>query len=165
MELRFEELYERYFRDVYMYMLRLSGDADIAEEMTEETFFKALRSIDSFRGECGVYAWLCGIAKNCYYSYLKKHGRVQSIDGALPEEEDDGRDIEEIYSDREEAARIKRVLHEIPDPYKEVFMWRVFAEMDFSQIGGLYGKTANWACVTYHRAKRMITERMEEEDK
>ena len=159
--MRFEELYERYFRDVYMYMLRLSGDSDVAEEMTEETFFKALRSIDSFRGECGVYAWLCQIAKNRYYSYLKKNGRTDSLDDA-PELPADG-DIEEIYSDRDEAMRIKRLLHEIPDPYKEVFMWRVFAEMDFRQIGSLYGKTANWACVTYHRAKKMITERMEDD--
>ena len=162
--MQFGQLYERYFRDVYLYMLRLSGSESVAEEMTEETFFKALKAVDSFRGECDIYAWLCQIAKNCYYTYLKKNSRIQSLeDGEIYMPEDAGQDLEEIYSDRDEALRIKRLLHEIPDPYKEVFMWRVFAEMDFNQIGGLYGKTANWACVTYHRAKKMITERMEED--
>ena len=161
--MQFGQLYERYFRDVYMYLLRLSGSETTAEEITEETFFKALRSIDSFRGDCSMYAWLCRIARNLYFSYLKKSRRTQSIDGAgyeLPA--DAGQDLEEAWADKDQALRIKRLLHTIPDPYKEVFMWRVFAEMDFREIGSLYGKTANWACVTYHRAKKMITERMED---
>lgn len=161
--MQFGELYERYFKDVYLYILRLSGNEDIAEEITEETFFKALKSIGSFRNECSIYAWLCQIAKNCYYTYLKKNSRTQSLEreeGELPAGTE--RELEEIFSDKDEAVRLKRLLHEIPDPYKEVFMWRVFAEMDFREIGGLYGKTANWACVTYHRARKMITDRMED---
>lgn len=106
--MQFGELYERYFREVYLYMLRLSGNEDAAEEITEETFFKALRSIDSFRGECSVYAWLCQIAKNCYYTYIKKNSRMLSLEGENPEiPAGTERELEEIYSDKDEALRIK----------------------------------------------------------
>ena len=70
--------------------------------------------------------------------------------------------VEEQYMKREEAARIRTILHHIPEPYKEVFMWRVFAELSFKQIGQIFGKSENWACVTYHRAKTMIQSRLED---
>ena len=71
----FEQIYNTYFNDVYLYILRLSGNEYIAEEITSDTFFKAMRSIDSFRGDCDVRVWLCQIAKNCYYSYIKNRAR------------------------------------------------------------------------------------------
>ena len=70
--MKFEEIYTEYFSDVYRYILRLSGDEHLAEEITSEAFFKALSSLDKFRGESEVRVWLCGIAKNCYYQHLKK---------------------------------------------------------------------------------------------
>ncbi len=160
--MKFEEIYTEYFSDVYRYILRLSGDEHIAEEITSEAFFAALSSLDNFRGESEVRVWLCGIAKNCYYQYLKKKKPIVSIDddgvGELP---DDSSDLGEHAADRSHAEQIRRILHSIPDPYREVFMWRVFADLDFKAIGRLFGKTDNWACVTYHRAKNMIRERME----
>lgn len=101
------------------------------------------------------------IAKNCYYTYLKKSTQTDSIDetelSELPSEE---ATAEEQLIRQDEASRIRAVLHTLPETYKEVFMWRVFAELSFSQIGQLFGKSDNWACVTYHRAKRMIQERL-----
>lgn len=126
--MEFEGIYRTYFKAVYLYVLRLSGDEHIAEEITSEAFFKAIRSVDGFRGECEIRVWLCQIAKNTYYSYLKKHKRVQSI---------------------EEAE-----LQEMADPYRTVFRWRILAELSFKEIGGLYHKTDNWACVTYHRSEK-----------
>ena len=159
----FEKIYRTYFNDVYLYIRRLSGDENIAEEITSETFFKAMRGISSFRGDCDIRVWLCQISKNCYYTYLKKSKQMNSIDdvelSALPSED---HTIEEQYMRREEAARIRTVLHNIPEPYKEVFMWRVFAELSFRQIGQIFGKSENWACVTYHRAKTMIKSRLED---
>ena len=76
----FEKIYKEYFNDVYLYIRRLSGDEHIAEEITSETFFKALKSIDSFRGECEIRVWLCQIAKNSYYTYVKKNSKVQDVD-------------------------------------------------------------------------------------
>ena len=71
--------------------------------------------------------------------------------------------IAEEYSDKDEIARIQRVLHDISEPYKEIFMWRVYAQLSFKQIAQIFGKTENWACVTYHRARKMIKELLEEE--
>lgn len=159
----FEKIYRMYFDDVYLYIRRLSGDENIAEEITSEAFFKAMRSISSFRGQCDIRVWLCQIAKNCYYTHLKKSQKTQSIDDALlselPSEESTA---EEQCIRREEAARIRTVLHHVSEPYKEVFMWRVFAELSFKQIGQIFGKSENWACVTYHRAKTMIQSRLED---
>ena len=153
--MKFEEIYTEYFSDVYRYMLRLSGDDHVAEEITSEAFFAALSSLDKFRGESEVRVWLCGIAKNCYYQYLKKKKPIVSIDDdGINEIHDDSSDVTEHAADRSHAEQIRRILHSIPDPYREVFMWR--------EIGKLFGKTDNWACVTYHRAKNMIKERMEE---
>lgn len=159
----FEELYRNYFGDVYRYIRRLSGDEHIAEEITSETFFKAMHAMDGFRGDCDVRVWLCQIAKNCYNTYLKKQSRTESLDTEPWQSVSDGGDSpSEQVADRDEAMRIQRILHEIPEPYKEVFMWRVYAEMSFGQIARVFGKTENWACVVYHRARKMIKERLEE---
>ena len=159
----FEKIYRTYFNDVYLYIRRLSGNEVLSEEITSEAFFKAMRSISSFRGDCDIRVWLCQIAKNCYYTYLKKFGQTDRIDDAelleLPSED---RTVEEQCMEHEEATRIRAVLHNVPEPYKEVFMWRVFAELSFKQIGQIFGKSENWACVTYHRAKTMIKSRLED---
>ena len=159
----FEKIYSTYFNDVFRYIRRLSNNEHIAEEITADTFFKALRSIDRFRGECDIRVWLCTIARNCYFSYLKKQGRLENMEDVdalnVP---GTAESIEEQLVRREDAMRIQRVLHEIPEPYKEVFMWRVYAELSFKQIGQIFNKSENWACVTYHRAKSKIRERLED---
>lgn len=159
----FEAIYRMYFDDVYLYIRKLSGDEHVAEDITGETFFKAMRSIGGFRGDCDIRVWLCQIAKNCYYSYLKKVNRTDNMDDAalaeLPLREEA---MEERVVRQDEASRIRKVLHGIPEPYKEVFMWRAFAELGFRQIGQIFGKSENWACVTYHRARTMIKTRLEE---
>ena len=158
-----EQLYNTYFNDVYLYILRLSGNAHVAEEITSDTFFKAMKSIDKFRGDCDVRVWLCQIAKNCYYSHVKKNNRIKQVD------ESEMQDIPDLAPNaaeeairREEIEQIQRILHDMGEPYKEVFMWRTYAELSFQQIAEIFGKTENWACVTYHRARKKILERLEE---
>ena len=157
--MEFEEIYTTYFSDVYMYIRRLSRDEHLAEEITSETFFKAISSIESFRGECDIRVWLCQIAKNCYFTYLKKTQRIDSIEDIEIAEQSEN--FEERFFQKDAAMQIQKILHDIPEPYKEVFMWRVFAEMSFKQIGEIFHKSENWACVTYHRARKMIKERLE----
>ncbi len=162
----FEEAYRRYFSDVYAYIRRLSGDERIAEEITGETFFQAMRSLDRFRGECELRVWLCQIAKNRYRSYLKRQRRLVPLDeGIGPEAAAPDETPEEQFLIREDLDGIRRALHGMPEPYKEVFMWRVFGELSFREIGGLFGRTENWACVTYHRAKSRIAAALEEGEK
>ena len=157
----FEKIYRTYFNDVFLYIRRLSKDDHLAEEITSETFFKAMRSLDSFRRDCDIRVWLCQIAKNCYISYLKKAGRTEPLDDteflnlSLQDES-----VEEHLLRQDEAQQVQKILHNLPDPYKEVFMWRVFADLSYKQIGQIYGKSDNWACVTYHRARNMIKERL-----
>lgn len=158
----FESIYRTYFSDVYRYIRKLSNNEHLAEEITAETFFKAMTAIDTFRGECDLRVWLCQIARNCYYSQLKKAGKIcapeESGQGDLP---DDALSLEEVLDQKEQAAGIQQILHTLQEPYREVFMWRVYAELSFSQIGQIFGKSANWACVTYHRARNKIIEAWE----
>lgn len=161
--MEFDQIYSTYFKSVYHYIWQLSGNEHIAEEITSETFFKAMKSIDNFRYECDMCVWLCQIAKNTYLSYLKKNSRIASVDEAeLQNIADPDAFVDAQVGTQEEAQQIRKFLHTMADPYKEVFMWRVFGELSFKEIGDLYGKTDNWACVTYHRARKMIQSRLEE---
>ena len=151
----FEEVYRLYFRDVYRYCLALTRDEQTAEEVTQETFFKALNAIDKFDGRCKLYVWLCQIAKNTYFS-MGSRGKRQEI---LPEEP--GENLEEKLLTKESAFEIHRILHSLEEPYKEVFSLRTFGELPFRQIGELFGKTESWARVTYHRARLKIKEELQ----
>ena len=152
----FEEVYRLYFRDVYRYCLALCRDEEPAEEVTQETFFKALNAIDQFDGRCRLYVWLCQIAKNTYFSMQSK----KRPDG-LTEEIPSGESLEERLLTKESAFEIHRVLHRLEEPYKEVFSLRTFGELPFKQIGELFGKTESWARVTYHRARLKIKEELQ----
>ena len=149
----FEAVYRQYFADVYKYALALSRDEQTAEEVTQETFFKALTAIDSFRGDCQLRVWLCQIARNQYLTLCRERKKFTD---AEPEPGDSG--IEEGFADREDARRLHILLHALPEPYKEVFSLRTFGELPFSQIGELFGKTESWARVTYFRARRTLKE-------
>lgn len=159
----FEALYREYFDPVYHYALGLTRDVHAAEELTQETFFKAMLSIDSFRGECRVQTWLCSIAKNKFLSQQRQK-KTEPLD-ELPETQDPGEGPESRVLRKDESMRLHRLLHALPEPYKEVFSLRVFGQLSFREIGELFGKTENWACVTFHRAKAKInTNRKAEEE-
>ena len=149
----FEAIYRAYFADVYRYALALSRDEQTAEEVTQETFFRALTAIDSFRGECQLRVWLCQIARNQYVSLCRARRKFADRDG----ERGDG-GIEEAAADRDTAARLHVLLHALPEPYKEVFSLRTFGELPFAQIGELFGKSESWARVTYFRARQKLKE-------
>ena len=158
----FEQIYKDYFRNVYLYLLRLSGGNEhLAEDITSEVFLRAMRCIDSFRGDCDIRVWLCQIAKNCYFTYLKQNSRTELLENVELHLQEAEKSPDEILLRSENAQQVKRLLHDLPDPYKEVFMWRTLGEMRFKQIGELFQKTENWACVTYHRARKMIQKGME----
>lgn len=153
----FEKLYKQYYSQVYFYVLGLCRNEHIAEEITQETFFKVLKKMDTFKGECKVNVWMIQIAKNTFYNYCreKKLDPESSLEGV----ETEGT-IEEKIIDQEAAERIHMILHRMPEPYKEVFWMRIFGELSFKEIGSIHGKTESWARVTYHRAKLMIKEEL-----
>lgn len=151
----FEAVYREYFRDVELYLLALCHDESLAAELCSQAFFTALEQYPKFREECHIRTWLCAIGRNLYLSHLRKSGRELPLEESLT---DSAVTIEERLEDKEEAMRVHKVLHRLPEPYKEVFSLRVFGQLSFAQIGEVFGKTANWACVTYHRAKSKIQE-------
>lgn len=154
----FQEAYDLYFRDVYRYILALCRSESLAEEITQETFYKALTKLDSFDGKGKITVWLCQIAKNTYLSVCRKNKHLApDTDTALLTA--DG-SMEESICDQDAAFAIHKILHTLPEPYKEVFSLRTFGELSFRQIAELFGKTEAWARVTYHRARLKIKEEM-----
>ena len=142
----FEHIYRLYFKDVFLYLRALSASADTAEEITQETFVKALKSIDTFDGSKDIRAWLFTIARNTYYTHCRRQSRYAD---------------EERFADEESAFQIHQFLHGMDEPYKEVFSLRVFGELPFEKIGAIFGKSSGWARVTFYRAKKQIIEYME----
>ena len=158
-----EELYRTYFDIVYRYIRSISQDGALAEEVTQETFFKALKKADQFRGDCDVRVWLCQIAKNTLYDHLKKQKKQLLGDEKLEKAESAGGELlEEKLAQRSQAMEIHKVLHRLSEPYKEVFSLRIFGELTFREIGMLFGKSENWARVTYYRARVKIGEELEQ---
>lgn len=153
----FEQIYSDYYGMVYGYALTLCRNSQLAEELTQETFFRALKSVGRFRGDCRLDVWLCQIAKNTYLSLSKKEARnLGPPEETLP----DGFDLEQSVANRDAALEVHKILHGLPEPYREVFWLRAFGELPFAQIAGLFGKTESWARVTYHRAKLRIKEEL-----
>lgn len=158
-----EELYRTYFDIVYRYIRSVSQDGSLAEEVTQETFFKALKKADQFRGDCDVRVWLCQIAKNTLYDHLKKQKKQLLGDEKLEKAESAGGELlEEKLAQRSQAMEIHKILHRLSEPYKEVFSLRTFGELNFREIGMLFGKSENWARVTYYRARVKIREELEQ---
>lgn len=151
----FDRVYQEYFRDVYKYLLVLCRDRWLAEEITQETFFKALQGLDRFDGRSSLYSWLCQIAKHTYFDHCRreKHRRAEE-----PEDQWLQESLEERLLDRESVQEIYQEIHALPEPYKEVFLLRLFGELSFAQIAALFHKTESWARVTYYRAKGKIKE-------
>ncbi|WP_339162611.1 RNA polymerase sigma factor [Siminovitchia sp. FSL W7-1587] len=156
----FEEIYREYFQEVYLFMKSLSHDEGVAEEMTQEAFFKALKAIEKFDGSKDIRAWLFTIAKNTYFSHYKKMKR--QINSDFIDEPETGVQIVQHLMNEEEAFTVHQFLHSMDEPYKEVFSLRTFGELPFEKIGRLFGKSAGWARVTFYRARKKILEYMEE---
>lgn len=152
-----EVMFKQHFQSVYLYVLSLCRNEAVAEDITSETFLKAIGAIDKFRGDCSVKVWLCQIAKNTYFSQQKKVQREVSIDSE-PALESRLSDFAEQLLDKASVLQIHRCLHSLEEPYKEVFSLRTFGELPFAEIAELFGKTEGWARVTYHRSKLKLRE-------
>ena len=153
-----EKLYEAHYMRVFSYAMTLSGDRTMAEEITQETFFRAFAKSGEFRKESDEVTWLCAIAKNYFYDERRRQSKTEQIPEEVP---DTGKGIEQAAADRDSSFRIHVALHTLEEPYREIFELRVFGELSFREIGTIFGKTENWARVTYHRARLKLQERME----
>ena len=163
--LDYEKLYNSYYLQVYSYVMTIVKSSSVAEEVTQNTFFKAMTARRSYEGKASELTWLCSIAKNLAIDECRKNSKFAELDEDTPETSEGMADtVEDKVEDQDTALRIHLVLHELQEPYKEVFQLRVFGELPFSQIGMIFGKSENWARVTYHRARLKIKERMDDNE-
>lgn len=149
----FEEIYRRYFRDVYLYVYALSKDKHLSEDITSETFTRAMSSLRTFRGDCDIRVWLCQIAKNTYISHCRKHKHLLPLSEVSIESPER---FEEQIEDRDLARRIDAFVQQMEEPYRQVFVLRTYFELPYAQIAAGLGRTESWARVTYTRAKQKI---------
>lgn len=159
----FEEMFSRYFGRVYKFALKLTRSTEQAEDITQQTFYRALEKIDTFEGRSDVGTWLCSIAKNEYFDRCrrKKETPCEPGSGVFGGISHDAAD--DVHRELQ-RMQIHRHLHRLDEPYREVFMLRVFGELRYAQIASLFGRTESWARVTYYRAKLEIQKRIEEEE-
>ena len=155
-----ERIYNAHYMRVFSYVMTLSGNRQQAEEITQDTFFRAFSSTAEFRNESDEVTWLCSIAKNRFADEMRKQGKTEPITETIPA---GGKSVEQAAADRDSSFRIHVALHDMEEPYREVFELRIFGELSFREIGTIFGKTENWARVTYHRARLKLQERMGEQ--
>lgn len=160
MPVDFDKLYNAYYMEVYSYVMTLVKNAHLAEEITQEVFFKAMKTKNPYSGKAGELTWLCAIAKNTCTDEFRRQSRFQEWDGELPAE----MNMEQMLENESITLQIHQILHHMEEPYKEVFQLRIFGELSFRKIGQIFGKTETWARVTYHRARLKIQERMQKHD-
>lgn len=163
----FEQIYNENVSKIYLFIYKMCGDSDLAEELTQETFLRSFAAFPSYRGESKVYTWLAAIAKNTYFTYLKKNKLYMD---AIPLEEavvhffsnennlQDGDFLkEDIYN------AMRELVYELPDKYKETVLLRIYAEMSFKEVAETMGISENSAKVLYFRAKNKLKERLKDE--
>ena len=150
-----DAVYRQHAQTVYKFLLSQCRAPQTAEELTQETFYQAVRSIDRFDGSCKVSVWLCQIAKHLWYGHLRRQGR----EVPLPEDETMLPPLpsaEEEHLERWSHLELLRQVHALPEPGREVVYLRAFGGLSFREIGDVLGKTETWARVTFYRGKERL---------
>jgi len=150
-----EKIYEEYFETVNKYLFCLTHNNDISEELTQETFYRAVKKINTYKGECKMYVWLCQIAKNLWYDECRKNKKITNI------EENNIQDIETLEESviaNDEKMLLYKKMQLLDEKTREVMYLRISGELSFREIGIILNKTENWARVTFYRGKNQLKE-------
>ena len=153
---KIEKIYNEYYPIVYKYLCCITNSQDLAEDLTQETFYKMIRHIDSFKGNCKLSSWLCEIAKNLWYDELRKNKRKTMIIQNIKESSQEN--IEENFIHKEELSITYQKMNQLDKETKRVMYLRIHSELSFKEIGQILGKTENWARVTFYRGKKKVKE-------
>ena len=149
-----EEIYQLHAQTVYRYLYSLCHDEKLAEDLMQETFCRAIRSVHRYNGSCKMSVWLCQIAKHLWYQHLEKHKR--EILTPLVPEEASVPSSEDLMISGQTRIELLKAIHSLPDPGKEVVYLRLFGNLSFREIGEIMGKKENWARVTFYRNKEKL---------
>ena len=152
-----EAIYRAHAQTVYKFLLAQCGDPDLAEELTQETFYQAVRSIGRFDGSCKLSVWLCQIAKHLWYQHLRRRQRQPAPLDAVPETPTPS--AEDGFLEQEGQLSLLRRIHDLPESQREVVYLRAFGGLTFREIGDVLGRTENWARVTFYRSKEKLQNR------
>lgn len=155
-----DDIYQNYARMVYKFLLSKTHNEDLAEELTQETFYQALRSIDRFDGSSKLSTWLCAIAKHQLLAYQRKHPLLESLDEGILAPDSAEKDV----LDSMERVTLMKKLHVCPEPFREVLYLRIFGTLSFKEIGEIMDKTETWARVTFYRGKEKLKKGLVEDE-
>lgn len=159
--LSMDELYRAHANMIYRYLLALSGDVHTAEELTQETFYQAVRCIERYDGSCKETTWLCAIAKNLYQAWQRKHWReTEVLEDSLPSDKTPESDVLR----RLEYLELLQQIHTLEEPGREVLYLRLFGQLSFREIGEVLHKSENWARVTFYRGKEKLKKELNRND-
>jgi len=153
-----EKIYEEYFETVYKYLFCLTRNTDISEELTQETFYKAVKSINSFKGDCKISVWLCQIAKNLWYNEYKKNKKIKNINQNELEKIYSNENIENDIILNEEKIILYKKMQKLDEVTRNVILLRLTGDLSFKEIGIILNKTENWARLTFYRGKKKLKE-------
>ena len=154
----FEKLFNENQEFIFKYLMKMTQDVSLSEELTQETFFRAYMNYASLRDKAKASVWLCQIAKNTYFAWYNEQRKKDSLDDL--EAASNGADIEDVFVQKELSKKALLCLHDLEEPYKEVFMLSVFGSFSLKDISSIFGKSESWARVTFYRAKQKLLERM-----
>lgn len=160
-----EEIYKEYSKIVYKYLLSITNDTELAEELMQETFASAVKNINKFRQECSVKTWLCTIAKNKWIDFYKKKKKVNEINiDEINEKFLVSNSPEEDYTNKSEIINIYKKIHKLDEKTKEVIYLRIKSDFSFKEIGSIMGRSEEWARITFYRGKIKLKEKLENEE-
>lgn len=171
LENAFEEIYQKYARKIYSYIVHMCNDPVQAEDILQTTFLKAIEHADRFQGNCEISTWFCQIARNTYLDecrraekknismeMLLEEGGDKAVYDAAPAEPSV---LRQMIAKEDRSLALQKI-HCLPEPYKEIFMLRALGDLSFKEIAEIFEKTETWARVNYYRAKKKIREQMGE---
>lgn len=153
-----EEIYDKYFKTVNKYLFCLTKNEDTAENLTQETFYRAVKNINKFKGNCNISTWLCEIAKNAYYDECRKNKKIKYISDEELATVQSNKSVEEITLDSEEKIELYNRIKKLDKNTREVIILRIIGEFSFKEIGNIVNKTETWARVTFYRGKEKLKE-------
>ena len=154
----FEEVYEKYYKRLWCFLYKLSGDRSLAEEITQETLYKAFLHMEQYKGKSNIFTWFCGIAKNNWILEFKRQKRF--LDFELSFKLSTNSNVEQEIVDKQMLVQLRKEIYQLPEPYRTVCILKIYAELSYGDIALEFKKSESWARVTFFRGKTMLIERM-----